>query len=99
VNGRLTDVRIPAPTAAAGCLDTARALAGHKIDAGDLRRVKPVSTVWGTERAMRVDRHNIEAFLGGMPRDEKSEMLHATAENLLATYVADHGCATTQSFT
>ncbi|MEO8349714.1 MAG: polysaccharide deacetylase family protein, partial [Acidobacteriota bacterium] len=51
------------------------AAAGGALDWGGLRRLEPVSRVWGVDRGQPIDRWYIECFLGGRRRDIRGRVL------------------------
>ncbi len=46
-----------------------------KVDLGDLRRVTPISSCFGFDRGLPVDRHYVEAFLGERAGDISGRVL------------------------
>jgi len=86
-----------------------------RIRFGDLRRVTPISTWFGFDRGLPIDRYYIERFLAdysediqgrvlevgdpnytrqfGGDRVTKSDVLHVSERNPLATFVGDLTCA------
>jgi SAM-dependent methyltransferase len=46
-----------------------------RVDFGDLRRVKPISAVWGSDRGLPVDRYYIERFLAHHAHDVRGRTL------------------------
>lgn len=57
------------------------------VDFGDLRRVTPISRVFGFDRGTPIDRHYIEAFLGEHAHDVRGRVLEIGD----ATYTARYG--------
>ena len=58
--------------------ETARASVERKrspVSLGDLRRLEPVSSVWGLDRGRPIDRHYIEAFLASRRSDIHGRVL------------------------
>ncbi|HET9768749.1 MAG TPA: polysaccharide deacetylase family protein, partial [Thermoanaerobaculia bacterium] len=51
------------------------AVGAEPLDFGDLRRLAPLSTVWGLERGQPLDRHYIETFLAGQREDIQGRVL------------------------
>ena len=48
---------------------------GQKIAWGDLARVTPISSVWGTDRGVPIDRHYIAHFLDRYRHDIRGRVL------------------------
>jgi SAM-dependent methyltransferase len=46
-----------------------------RVDFGDLRRLAPISKIWGADRGMPVDRHYIERFLDRYSADIRGRTL------------------------
>lgn len=53
---------------------TRRPRVGH-VDFGDLRRLRPISTDWGFDRGVPIDRHYIRSFLSDHSGDVRGRVL------------------------
>jgi GT2 family glycosyltransferase/SAM-dependent methyltransferase len=67
----------------------ARRLPGGPVSWGDLRRVQPLSAVWGLDRGTPVDRHYIQRFLEARRGDIRGRVLEVKDSGYTERYGKD----------
>jgi GT2 family glycosyltransferase/SAM-dependent methyltransferase len=61
----------------------------RRVDWGDLERLEPISSIWGSERGTCVDRYYIERFLGSHSADVRGSVLEVQDSVYVARYRGD----------